>query len=286
MLGHRGIATGALASIPREVGGAPAVFAGTAALLFAQTGGFSGGSATAGTTALVFGQSGDLFAARGLITLVDTAIGSALSGGNVTVTLPVGTAEGDVVYANAVVTNGLDVGDIDMVPTSSGWTELADLYRNDVNACNQGVYRKVMGSTPDTTFEFPGTGNANDGAAVTLIVLRGVDTTTPEDTAVTTAGGISSGQPNNPAITTVTAHAWVLALGASSEFVNVALPPANYINLRDTRASDINAANSMLATREITVPGAEDPAVWSDIVGGTSDRLECGNSCRQSESSG
>ena len=89
----------------------------------------------------------------------------------------------------------------------SGWT----LVRVDTSgtALRQAIYRRfVIGSEPSSyTWSFSGT----TGAAGTIAVYRGVDTTTPIEANSGRVNGSSTQVPTNP-ITTATTHAAVVAM--------------------------------------------------------------------------
>jgi hypothetical protein len=201
------------------------------------------------------------------ISLVGSASGSAASAADVSVTLPGGVVQNDVVYAAyAVVAANTDNN---CVPITAGYTELADLFGRDSRDCDFGAYRKVQGSTPDSTAQFDST-LTNSGASVAVLdVLRGVDTTTPEDATTTTATGANSGLADPPAITTVTDNAWVLAFGATTVALQATTPPTGYSNL----ISKNNAAQVSIALASITKTpaGAENPGNYSQWTGTTSD---------------
>lgn len=188
---------------------------------------------------------------------------SASANSNLTVTLPGGTAQNDVVYA-AYGVNDQSNTDRNCATVTAGYTELADLFSNDTNDSNLGVYRKVQGSTPDSTVVFSGVGLATWGIWGAVEVLTGVDTTTPEDATTTTATGINGAVPDPPSITTVTAGAWVIAIGACTHQspTSGCTAPTNYTNLEDDW-SNSGWGRIMMATRNITAAGAEDPGVFT-----------------------
>lgn len=184
---------------------------------------------------------------------------------DLTVTLPGGMAQNDVVYAAYGVIDNTNT-DRNCATVTSGYTELADLFANDTNDTNLGVYRKVQGGSPDSTVVFSGVGIATWGIWGAVEVLIDVDTTTPEDATTTTATGTNSGTPDPPSITTVTNNAWVVAIGASGENAPGApvTVPTNYTNLED----DWSAAGYgriMMATRLIAGAGAENPGTFGGI---------------------
>lgn len=196
------------------------------------------------------------------VTLRGTASGSDAAAADVTVTLPAGIAQNDVVYGTGV--NGGNVGDLDMAMVTTGYTELADLFVNDTNDTNLGLFRKVMGATPDSTAVFS---NLATNMVAVVEVLIGVDTGTPEDATTTTAAAASFPAVNSPSITTVTANAWVISVGGTTE-PDVPTAPTNYINLIHVQGV---ADNVMMATREIASPGAENPALYTGLAGQSTD---------------
>lgn len=202
------------------------------------------------------------------ITLRGNASNTVAGAGDVTVTLPGGMAENDIVIA-AYMSNS--VFDEDMAMTTSGYTELADLRANDSNDTNLGVFRKRMGGTPDSTAVFAGVGGGLDASAAAVEVLIGVDTTTSEDAATTTATGTNSAAVDNPSITTVTDDAWVVAVGACTED-DIPTAPSGYGDLIEDQRTEFGfTSNIMIATKEITSAGAEDPGVFGGITGDTGD---------------
>lgn len=198
------------------------------------------------------------------ITLVGTAENTAQDGGSVTVTFPGGVLENDVVYA--VWLSASNDGDLAMAPTSAGWTELAELFGNDASDANFAVYRKVMGVSPDSSFQTTAIGDAGSSNAVSLYVLRGVNTTTPEDVARTTATGTNTHMPDNPSITPVTNNAWVLAAGggAYTGTVDTWTGPAGYNDVLSPQGVDSGGQGpALLSWKLIPTAAAEDPAAYT-----------------------
>lgn len=183
--------------------------------------------------------------------------GSAISGNNVTITLPT-LQQNDVVYVVAGRVGG---------PTMStaGYTQIGTV-TSTTHVVR--VFRKVMGATPDTTAVVAGSGNTLHAMAVSLFCLRGVDFNTPEDATPTTASG-SSTNPNPPSITTVTNNAWVLAAASSAVLDTSVTAPTNYINLTNAGATDDNPSSSAMSSRLIATAGAEDPATYTSWSTGT-----------------
>jgi len=184
--------------------------------------------------------------------------GAINNGGSVTLTFPAGVLQNDVVY----VCSG-----IDGTPTiaTSGYTPI-----NNVTSGTQQtwVWRKIMGVTPDTSVTINGTGQPQDAHTVVALILRGVETSQPEDAASTTASG-SSTNPDNPAITTVFNRAWVLTFASSRVLDSAITAPSGYINQTDITQTDTNPSTTAVATKEVNPAGTENPASWTDWASGT-----------------
>lgn len=177
-----------------------------------------------------------------------------------TVTLPGGVAQDDVVYVLGVQRN---LSDLNLVEDSGTYTELADVFGSDSNSINAAVYRKVQGATPDSTVTVrENTSSITGWMSVVALVLRGVDTTTPEDATTTTASGGNTGRADPPSITTVTANAWVLAFGASSQqLADPTTAPTGYGNV-----VGIGHPGIIVSTKEIATAGAENPGIYTDFT--------------------
>ena len=204
------------------------------------------------------------------ITLRGTAGNTGSDNADLTITLPAGIAENDVCYV--AFSSGVSA-DVDLTMTTTGYSELADLYSNDTSDSCLGVFRKKQGATPDSTAICTESGaeSGTTGIAGVVTVLIGVDTTTQEDAATTTATATDSGTPDPPAIVTATAGAWVLAIGSSSEADAVSNAPTNYTNLIDRQTALITNTNIMMSTREIWSHKKENPGKYADISGNTLD---------------
>lgn len=133
--------------------------------------------------------------------------------------------EGDIV----IVTTGIaSTSDIDMAV--SGYTELADLYSNDVRDSNLFVGYKLMTSTPDTSITVPGSGDAAQGGASAAVVWRGVDQSTPIDATTTTQTSIDTPRFDPASITTVTPGAVIMACGmGTGDSTPLALTPPSAV---------------------------------------------------------
>jgi len=103
----------------------------------------------------------------------------------------------------------------DITCTTSGYTEIADLYANDRIDAKFAVFYKVLTSA-ETTVSFGGTSSTNSDIPVIIYVLRNVNQTTPLDVTPTTETGIDSAIPNCPSITTVTPNAMIVGFGGGA----------------------------------------------------------------------
>lgn len=98
--------------------------------------------------------------------------------------------------------------------TTAGYTEVAELFANDVAGTNLSVNYKLMGATPDTQVTVSATGSNGDSGAVAIHVWRNVNLSSPLDVTSTTATGTNSVLCNPPAITPVTTGAVIVSGGA------------------------------------------------------------------------
>jgi len=180
-----------------------------------------------------------------------------------------GLAEGDLV----IVATGL-YGTSNLNPgvSTSGYTEIADLYSDDTRDMNLSVNWKLMGSTPDSSVTCNGSGSSFNGAVGIAYVLRGVDQATPLDVTSTTATGIDSGVPDAPSITPTTSGAWVIAIGGSVANTSdtAVTPPSGYSNAV-YQFSDPNLGVAVAIASKAWTGGAEDPGAWTNWTTATSE---------------
>lgn len=194
------------------------------------------------------------------ITLVGTAEVANTTQSAMSVALPAGTTTNDVVYAFQCCPANPGIG-----VTTSGYTTL---FSHTGASTRIGGFRKVMGGTPDTTIAF--SASAAGGNAAVIIVLRGVDTTTPEDaTTVSQSTDTNSTNPDPPSITTVTTDAWVLACAGSGVSDTSVTAPTGYSNQVDINAAPgFGNVTAGLASKVVTSPGAENPGTWTNWSSG------------------
>lgn len=202
------------------------------------------------------------------LTLLGTASANGDGSADVTVTHPGGIAENDVVFFAYCESSN----DFDMQMTTSGYTELADVGTGSALQGNLGIYRKVMGATPDSTAVCdngsPVGGNFSMAAAEH--VYSGVDTTTPEDaTTLASIATFSDTQPDSASITTVTANAIVLTIGfknTTGATPGTVTAPSGYGNKVQDQNDGSREAQIGIAAKSVASPGAENPGAWSGFA--------------------
>jgi len=119
-------------------------------------------------------------------------------------------------------------------------------------------YYKKMGATPDTTVDVSSmtTGNA------TIVILRGCDGTTLEDTAEIDASNASSSTPDPASITTVTDGAMVIAAIACSNDISGSGMPAGYTEIENV----FSGKSNVTMYKSIATAGAEDPGGYGSAT--------------------
>lgn len=128
-----------------------------------------------------------------------------------------GVQTGDVVVAVTALGKGSNVT---MTMSTAGYTTLFDLYADDSEDINLGVFYKVMGSTPDTSATTGNSMASNDTTVFGIQVWRRVNTSTPIGVS-NSATSNNSGNANPPSITTGTKGSLVIAIGAAGHSSNV-----------------------------------------------------------------
>lgn len=175
--------------------------------------------------------------------------------------------EGDLVLV--AVENASTVDRTQAQLTPSGYTALhTDDYRNDSNDSNFLVSRKFMGATPDTSVAIPASNATTAGVAYAIYVFRGVDTTTPMDATPVVTGATNTGKANPPAITPVTAGAWIVVFGgaavaAGAVFTNPGDLSTETNHFRSaTITTTTNDANIGVGIKTDWTSGSFDPTVF------------------------
>jgi hypothetical protein len=189
------------------------------------------------------------------ISLVGTVTGGAANGADVTLTLPGGIAENDLVC----VFGGSYQGFASAGVSTSGYTENTDYLGATMEL---SFSYKKMGASPDASVTGIGSGNSNLASAYVAMVFRGVDTSTPIDaTTVTTEGSGSS--PNSASITTVTNGAAVISAVISDNQDTSVTAPTGYGNTANGNASDLLSTTVAAAWKAVSSAGAENPEPWT-----------------------
>jgi hypothetical protein len=189
-------------------------------------------------------------------TINDTTI---TFGGNLTGGLASSASAGDlvVVYFGTGSTSDRNL-------LIRGYTEVVELYSNDTIDTNLKVAYKFMEATPDTNFVLDdGTQDAGDAGAVAVQVWRNVDKTMPLDVLTTTATGINSVLCNPPAITPITAGAYIVAGGAGGNDAGAqTFSSSNLTGFISSGGNDTRDVTIGLGYKEWT-SGAFDPAAFT-----------------------
>lgn len=180
-------------------------------------------------------------------------------------------ATGDLVI---VATGWVSTANGDPGVTTSGYTEVADLYANDTRDANFSVNWKIMAGTPDTSVTCKGSSSASNGAVCVVHVWRNTNTSKPLDATTTTATlNNSTNQVNSPSITPVTPGAIVISTGlqTSTAVDDSITAPSGYGNQVDISVDPGNAATAGISSKAWSGSGAEDPAAWTNWANTTSD---------------
>lgn len=140
------------------------------------------------------------------ITIGNKTITFALTGGLASV-----PAAGDFVLVSVAVTTSAT--DLSVGVTTSGYSEITELFSNDTVASNLSVSSKFMGATPDTTVTVTGKSSSSNGGVAVIQVYRGVDPATPLDVTTTLYPGTNTAIVNPAAITPTTSGAYIVISG-------------------------------------------------------------------------
>lgn len=188
-------------------------------------------------------------------------IGSALNGGDVTLTFDTGAdapVEGDVVVLFGGRGNSSDA--TAWGPITSGYTAIATI---DSTGPKFGVWYKVMGASPDTDVQGEGGGSAAHGVVYGCYVIKGntIDPAIFDQTATST--GQVTAVPNGPSIVTQTAGALVVThYGAGANDTSRGTV-SGYTLIPGASVNETNDFVSEAAYAVVASPGTEDPPAWS-----------------------
>lgn len=192
--------------------------------------------------------------------------GVATGIGSITVTLPVGVAEGDLTLLFVMTNSGSNRV---FTEVSSTWVKLADEFiagaPNDVNCA---LFRKIQGAVPDTDVTVT-VDSTNNAMAAVLVAIQDPNINNPEDVPIVIVSSAGASDPDPGPITTITNGALVVAFAASSEGDAISNPPVGYSSLVDRQQG--STVNVMAAVKEVAVAGVEDPGAFTDLAADAGD---------------
>lgn len=188
-----------------------------------------------------------------------------------------GMQEGDLVVVMFAI-YFCSSGDLNLQPTTSGYTEVCDLYGSTC-AQNFGVFYKFMGSTPDTDVTlqaFPTTTGNNNWAQARVMIFRGVDPDNPMDVTAVSSALNGVGDQDSPAITPVTTGAVVVDMMAccAGNTLNVPSALSNDGNYSPFTSSKYAKGVSCMAAKRWT-GGTLGPVNHGGASSGTSNSANC-----------
>lgn len=192
------------------------------------------------------------------ITLVGTVATNVTNDTPTDINLPAGTTTDDIVLVGLAADATLTSGGV----TEPGYT---NMFASGNVSPGSTFDRKVMGATPDTVVEI--TGATGRTTQITIMVWRGVDTTTPIDDNTPTFAGNTTGMPNPGSYTTSGANRVRIIWGAQDDdFVTDITAPSGWENLvEESGPSSGVASSSMMASLAAPTAGTVDP----DAFGGS-----------------
>lgn len=174
-----------------------------------------------------------------------------------------GLQEGDIVI---VATGWASEANGDPGVDEAGYTELGEYYSSSTRDANAAFAWKIMGGTPDANVTVRGPSDGQYGGATAVHAWRGVDQSTPIDTASTLATGIVSARPNGAAITPVTDGAVILSagLGTGDTSPQAFTAPTDFLNgISAAGAGSVMSAIACMASYEDWTSGSYNPAGWT-----------------------
>lgn len=193
--------------------------------------------------------------AQAAITHVATTTADHNTSPDITVNIPSGTQDNDVMFA--CYSNG-DAATTDI--TMSGWTRITFEIESTFGNRTVAAFYKVASSEPASIL-MDNTGSTTNRTSATISTFRGVDTSTPLD--VTYVKGshytylVNDDTPAPAAITTNTNGAWVVTCLHEKEGTTSAIAPSSGY----TERAEILNGNNVLhtQTKEVTTAGTETP---------------------------
>ena len=199
------------------------------------------------------------------ISYISSSVGWAASTPDITVTAPASIQDDDLLLA--FYSNSYQSGVDDGTPvTLSGFTKINDVFAGSGTDITAACFWKIASSETgnyDMSADVVGGGTQRTTGAI--IVLRGVDTTTPLDVAFVEANhwdkAINSATPTPKPITTDTDNAWVVLWGCTLfSHVSACNPVSGY----DERVEQVvNNGNVEICTKLIpTASTTETPGAF------------------------
>lgn len=198
------------------------------------------------------------------IAFAGSIIGSAINGGNITLTISA-TARVINNYIGVAVTQGTSKTST-LTCTTSGGTTFTQIVTT-VNSSNArfGYFRRLIASTGETTISLTGTGGSTDSMVATALIFSGVSTSTPEDATATSTTG-SGTTPDSPSITPGTGlNSIISAFGAQISDATVTAP-TSFVNQINTNASDTWASTGGQAWITYNSTAVFNPTSWSNLT--------------------
>ena len=189
---------------------------------------------------------------------------SANNGGFITMNLPAALRENDLVIVWGGHSNR--AGSIPG-PVTAGYTSLVT--QTAASPFFNASYKR-MGTLADTTVNCRSTGNASDATAYGYFCLRGaIQTGSPIDVAVVTAGPTTSTNPDPGSIVTTTHGAWILALASSAVNDAAITVISGYENLTNASGNDNGEDYSTAGCTLVkSTAGGENPAAYGSWASG------------------
>ncbi len=208
-------------------------------------------------------------ATQAAISFIGSAEGSSSPNSDTTVDLSgLGLQEGDLVVVAGAVGDD-DSANLDMATVTANYNEVADLFSNDTDDTNMGVWWKLMGASPDSDVVVNAVGGTDASLAVVVMVFRGVDQTTPMDVTPTTAEAqLNTADPNPPSINhNNPSGVWTVIAGASGHVLGGAstytFPTGYTTGAIDRGHDDTNDITVGLGYRSSGVSDPEDPGTMN-----------------------
>lgn len=193
---------------------------------------------------------------------VGNTTGTAINGGNITLTLNSGLngGSGSAVSAGDIVFVFGSCGSINGTPGwPGGWTVID----NGVNSANTRrciLAYKVMGGTPDTSVQFTGDGDSGSSMHASAHVFSGAAYDSTAGAATATG---NSTNPNPAALTPSQANSAIITFVMSAGIDSIKTPSTNYTELLDGSAcqstGDANDVATHVQWRDGLAASSQDP---------------------------